>query len=54
MTSWQTAAENTNRNNADNKMQFVMTDERLKQGALELGTAMALEGDPYREGCRRD
>jgi hypothetical protein len=43
MTSWQAAAENTNRNNADNKKQFVMTDERFKQGAIELGTAMAFE-----------
>jgi hypothetical protein len=24
---------------------LVMTDERFKQGALELGTAMAFEGD---------
>ena len=31
--------------NADNKMQLVMTDERFKRGALELGTAMAFEGD---------
>jgi len=33
------------RNNADNRMRIVMTDERFKQGALELGTAMAFEGD---------
>jgi len=33
------------RNNADNKMHFVMTDERFKQRALELGTAMAFERD---------
>jgi hypothetical protein len=26
-------------------MHFVMTDERFKQGALELGTAMAFERD---------
>ncbi|MCK1280707.1 MULTISPECIES: hypothetical protein [unclassified Bradyrhizobium] len=26
-------------------MQLVMTDKRFKQGALELGTAMAFEGD---------
>jgi hypothetical protein len=32
-------------NNADNKMQLVMTDKRFKQGALELATAMAFEGD---------
>jgi hypothetical protein len=36
MTSWQAAAENTNRNNADNK---------------KLGTAMAFEGDPVQRAA---
>jgi len=45
MTSRQRASEDTKRNNPDNKMQLVMTDEQFKQVALELGDGMAFEGD---------